>query len=128
MWTSSNNSVAAVANGDITGVSVGEATITAVYASKSVSIPVKVISSSTLKSLSSISSTSVVRGKSLYLVSFGVYSDDTREDLTASCKWSTSDASVVTVTKGKITGIAAGTAVITAKSGSQSVKITVTVI
>lgn len=127
IWSSSDTSVVTVEDGTIKGISVGEATITAVYASKSVSIPVEVVASATLKGLYSISSISVGRGKSLYLVCFGVYSEGTREDVTKNCQWSTSNASVVTVNKGKITGVAAGTAVITAKSGSQSVKITVTV-
>lgn len=57
----------------------------------------------------------------------GTYSDNTTADLTASVQWSTTDANIVTVSAGVITGVAPGTATIRATSGSTTGQAVVTV-
>ncbi len=75
---------------------------------------------------------SVAPGMTRQLTATGVYTDNTRKDLTASVNWISSDPSVVSVantadSKGLATAVAAGSANIRANSGLISCSITVTV-
>ncbi len=125
-WSSANSAVATVAKGKITGKSVGTTTVTAVYGSYSTTITVTVIPSLSVTELSAISALNVNVGKSITVAVTAAYSDDSTAVL-KSCKWATSNSAVATVAKGKITGVAPGTATITASSGGASASIQVTV-
>ena len=64
----------------------------------------------------------------LQLIATGTYSDNSTGDFTHSATWSSSDTTKATVSSsGLVTGIAAGTATITATSGDKSGSTTVTV-
>ena len=111
-WESSNTSVATVdANGEVTAVSAGTATITATADGKSATCTVTVTAD-----------TVPVTGVSLNKTSTSLYVGDT-ETLTATVQpgnasnqtvtWSTSDASVATVENGVVRATGRGTATIT---------------
>lgn len=125
-WSSSNASVASVANGVVTAVAEGEATITAkadgMEATCIVSVKKKVIAVSSI----SLNKTSLElkRGQSETLVATVAPVDATDKTVT----WSTSDATVVSVDQaGKVIAIKTGNATITAKAGEKTATCSVTV-
>ncbi|MBW7455241.1 Ig-like domain-containing protein [Paenibacillus sepulcri] len=124
-WSSSNEKVATVLNGSVTGISSGSATVTATLGKKTVTIDVNVelvnriaVNKSKLSLLLTGSETVVLTA---------TYPDGTTKDVTADAKWSSSDDQVADALKGVITGYAAGTAVITASYGTKTTSITVDV-
>ena len=117
-WSSSNNSVATVQGGTVTGVAEGTATITATAGGKSATCQVTVT-----KTVIPVSSIEVDKGN---LVVYEGRSEqlsatvkpDNATDKTI--KWSSSDETVATVDKnGVVTGIKDGYATITAESGGK---------
>lgn len=133
-WTTSNaSSVTVDQNGKIKGIAAGTATITATAGGKSGSCAVTVTSSSNpgpsdvaVSSVSVTPSTKSISVNETFTLSASVSPDNaTNKTVT----WSTSNASYVTVeqTTGKIKGIAAGTATITATAGGKSGSCAVTV-
>jgi len=56
----------------------------------------------------------VVEGATVDLTATGTYDDESTEDLTADATWTSSDDEVATVEEGIVTGVAEGTAQITA--------------
>ena len=125
-WSSSNASVASVANGVVTAVAEGEATITAkadgMEATCIVSVKKKVIAVSSI----SLNKTSLElkRGQSETLVATVEPNNATDKTVT----WSTSDASIVSVDQeGKVMAIKTGNATITAKAGEKTATCSVTV-
>ena len=115
-WASSNASVASVNSGTVTAIKEGAATITASAGGKSSTCSVKV-------STKVVSVTSVTLDKTSLSMKVGE-----TETITAtvnpsnatdkSVVWGSSDASIATVSDGKVTAKKSGTATITAKSGS----------
>ena len=83
----------------------------------------------TLQSITiSPGSPSVVKGQTVQLSATGVNTDGSNANHLPNLTWSSSDATVATInTNGLVTGIAAGTATITATSGTVSGTATVTV-
>lgn len=128
-WSSSDQSVVKVdASGKITAVSKGTATITATASGQTATTKVTVTEPSVpLKGISlNKTSTSLKKGgRDTLSVSYNP--DNTTES--KSVTWSSSDSKIATVSDGKITAIAPGTAVITAKVGNHTAtcKVTVTV-
>ena len=111
-WSTSNPAVATVADGVVTPVGVGECTITATAGAKSdvcnVTVNPKAVTGITLdKSTLEIS----VNGSSV-LTAIVTPDDATNKTVI----WSSSDETVATVTNGIVSGVSAGTAVITAKT------------
>ena len=71
---------------------------------------------------------SVVAGSTLQMTATGSYDDGSTKNITGTATWTTSDASVATVSSaGLLTGVAAGTATITASSGAISGTTTATI-
>jgi len=71
---------------------------------------------------------SVVAGSTLQLTATGTYDDGSSKNVSGTASWSTSDATIATVnTAGLLTGIAQGTATITASSGAISGTTTATI-
>jgi hypothetical protein len=62
----------------------------------------------------------VTVGGNVSLKATGMYSDQSTKDLTSSATWSVDQSSIATVSAGTVTGVAAGVATITAKSGTVS--------
>lgn len=129
-WTSSNSSIASVSGGTVTGVAAGPATITATAGGKSANVTVTVEAkeetpviksveisggASTVKAGESTTFTATVKGEG---------------EVSQTVTWSSSNDSIATVSGGKVTGVAAGSATITATAidgkTSASVEITVT--
>lgn len=124
-WSTSDASVATVANGVVTALAPGTATITAKAGDKEatcvVTVEKKVIAVSGI-ALDQTAAT-LTEGETLTLKA--TVSPDDATDKTVT--WSTSDASVATVADGVVTAVAAGTATITAKAGEHSATCVVTV-
>jgi uncharacterized protein YjdB len=71
---------------------------------------------------------SVVAGSTLQLTATGSYDDGSSKNISGTASWSTSDATIATVnTAGLLTGVAQGTATITASSGAVSGTTTATI-
>jgi uncharacterized protein YjdB len=71
---------------------------------------------------------SVIAGSTLQLTATGSYDDGSSKNITGTASWSSSDASIATVsTAGLLTGVATGTATITASSAAISGNTNVTV-
>ncbi|MBW3095442.1 Ig-like domain-containing protein, partial [Bifidobacterium sp. 64T4] len=130
-WKSSNTAVATVANGKVTGVKAGTATITATAGGKSASVTVTVTSDDVVVPVTSVTISgatsgklSVKKGASAQLTATVGPSNATYKTVT----WTSSNTAVATVDRtGKVTGVKAGTATITAKAGSKTATVTVTV-
>lgn len=133
-WTSSDNTVATVKDGVVTGVKAGEATITASAGGKNatVKVTVKVAATSggetTTIAVTEVKITSTVKevtaGEIITLTAEVSPADATDKTVT----WTSSNESVATVdSTGKVTGVAAGTATITAKAGEKTAAVDVTV-
>jgi subtilisin family serine protease len=119
-WFSSNSSVATINSGLALGVSPGNTDITAVYSDLSSNVATLTVTEPTPVTLESITVTPataqiIVGGKQQYTAT-GTYSDDTTEDITAEVLWASSASSIATIDSfGLATGIAEGTAAITAE-------------
>ena len=126
-WSSSKTSVATVdANGKVTAVAEGTATITAKAGDKTATCSVTVkknviaVESVTLD----ITSTILNTGETLTLTA--TVKPDNATDKTVT--WSSSNSSVATVdANGKVTAVAQGTAIVTAKAGDKTATCTVIV-
>ncbi|WP_438435069.1 Ig-like domain-containing protein [Gorillibacterium sp. sgz500922] len=124
-WSSSDDDVATVVNGVVTGVGSGSATITAKLGSQTTSIPVYV---ELVKRLDlSESSLSLLLKEKNTLELIATYPDGTTRNVAADADWTTSDSTVADVIRGTVTGYKAGTATLTAAYGGKSTTIAVNV-
>lgn len=131
-WRSSDTSVATVdASGTVRAVKAGTATITATAGGKSATVKVTVASNYVAVSSVAVSGTGVSGGKASINVGAGLNLTATVSPSNATDRavsWSTSDASVATVSNGSVRGLKAGTATITATAGGKSASVRVTVV
>lgn len=124
-WSTSDESVADVLKGVITGYKQGSAVITAKYGTKTATVQVAVDQTSKL----------TVDNQSLFLKPdearqlklTAVYPDGSAKDVTSTAIWSSSDSGVAYVYKGKVYGYTAGTAAITGTYGDKTVQVDVDV-
>ena len=124
-WTSSNTAIATVKDGKVKGIKAGTATITAQAGDKKATCKVVVTKSV-------IEVTSITLDKTTLSLTVGA-----EETLTATVKpdnatdktvtWTSSNTAIATVKDGKVKGVKAGTATITAKAGSKTATCKVTV-
>ena len=130
-WNALSTSYATVsASGLVSGVSAGTSTITATVGSTTGSA----IATVTLAQLTSIvitpATASIATGQTQAFTASGIFSDGSTTDITNSVTWNSSARSFATIdATGTATGVSAGTAVITASSGtvtSSPVTLTVT--
>lgn len=122
-WFSDDEGVAFVTKGTIRALGKGEATITGTYGDKTITIPVRV---DTTQSLKADSAKLDLKLKSTKQVALTVtYADGTTEDVTQQAEWSSDNSDVASVYKGLVTAIASGQAVITAQYGDKSITIPV---
>lgn len=126
-WNSNNTSVATVdANGKVTGISAGTATITATTANnKSATCMVTVQAVSVTSVTLNKTSLSLQIGGSETLTATVAPANATNMNIT----WESNNTAVATVNNGKVTGVAAGTATITVTTvdGNKTATCTVTV-
>lgn len=122
-WSSSDTDIAIVADGMVTAVAVGSAIVTAqsgnVKAECTVTVnPIEVTSVELSRT-----SVELLPGESVELTA-AVYPENATDKTVI---WSSSNTEVATVVEGKITAVAAGSAVITAQAGNVKAECSVTV-
>ena len=111
-WTSSNEKVAKVSNGEVTAISKGSATITAKIGKMSAKCKVTVSDTVAVRTITlSDQSVRIAEGKTFQLEAEVLPENATNKKIS----WTSSDETVATVDQsGLVTGIVAGTAIITA--------------
>ena len=132
-WSTSNETIATVSDGVVTGVKAGEVTITAKAGDKSATCTVTVTAKqSTEDPEDPIAVEGITLDKTTATVEEGatvtLTATVTPENATdKTVMWSTSDEAIATVSGGVVTGVKAGEVTITAKAGDKSATCTVTV-
>lgn len=131
-WTSSNTSVATVSEGKITAVGKGTATITATFKGTKGSMTVTVSGNTTYDYTLTPTTMTLVAGRSSKMtIVKRTFTDGTQtngQDVSSTFTWTSSNTSIASVNaSGVITGVAPGTATITAKGDGYTLKGTVTV-
>lgn len=131
-WTSSDESVATVSDGVVTGVSKGTVSITATYNGYKATRTITVKDVNSYKLTLTPENINVVKGRTgkmtALLATFLNGTQINGSEVSSKCIWTSSDTSVATVNDiGLVTGISLGTAVITAEYEGLSVRGTVTV-
>lgn len=129
-WQSSNSAVATVTGGLVTAVTTGPVTIKATDSATNVSGTFQLtVTPPTLQSIAvTAASSSIYTGQTLQLTATGTLSDSSTTVLTSTATWNSLSPAVATVSAGLVTGVAPGTAGITASSGGiTSAPFTVTV-
>jgi DNA-binding beta-propeller fold protein YncE len=122
-WTSSPVSIATIgSSGLATGVSPGSATITATLGTVTSTSALLTVTGATLQSISvTPASASIVAGQTQQYTATSKYSDGSMQILTTGVVWASSPNSVATINaSGLATGVAPGTANITASDGALS--------
>ncbi len=122
-WASSDESVAKVANGKVTAVKSGKATITVTCGGKTAECAVTVTVPASSVTLDKTSLTLAV-GETAELAATVKPDDATDKNVT----WTSSDESVAKVANGKVTAVKAGKATVTAQCGGKTAKCIVTVV
>jgi uncharacterized protein YjdB len=120
VWTSDKPEVADALKGTITGYSVGKATLTATYGTKSTTITVDVDSTQKLE-LDKQSILLKKNGTGTLKLNATYPTSTTPTDISDRAEWTSSDESIVSVIKGKLIGNAIGEATISAKYGDKTV-------
>ncbi len=125
LWSSSNDGVATIEKGLVTGISQGEVTITAAAGDKSATCKITVEKKVVPVSSISLNTTtgSLTIGETIQLTATVLPSDATDNTVT----WTSSNTDVATVDNGLVTAISAGETTITATAGECSASCMVTV-
>jgi uncharacterized protein YjdB len=123
IWSSSNVKAVTVEKGVVKAIASGEATITAQLDNKTVTIPVKVDMASELKA--NVVSLIFDLNETRLIKITAIDDNDVEVLVTEDAEWKTSNASIVTVTKGLVTPVARGKATISATYGGKSVTVPV---
>ncbi len=125
LWESSDDTIATVEDGVVTGVKAGKATITAEAGSKKATCMV------TVTEEPPVEVTGITLDRTTGSISVGETLTLTATiepaNATDAVLWESSDDTIATVEDGVVTGVKAGTAIITAEAGSKKATCTVTV-
>jgi len=111
-------SVATVSGGDVTGVVVGTASLTAGYHGHQASAAIDVIAAippPTVTGIAIEGPSTLAQGTTIALSATASLSDMSTSDVTGDVSWSSSDATILTVTGGVVTPVKAGTATVKAE-------------
>lgn len=127
VWSSSNEDIAKVdQTGKVTAVAVGTADITATAGEKTATCKVTVTAKTIAITEVILDKTATVEEGATVQLTATVKPDDATEDKTVT--WKSSDETIATVdSTGKVTGVKAGKATITATAGEKSAECAVTV-
>ncbi|WP_421252410.1 Ig-like domain-containing protein [Aeromonas sp. 600724] len=130
-WDVDNTAIATVApDGLLTGASEGTATVTATKDGQTSTATANVIAAIITELRITPETADIPVGQTAQMQAFAVYSDLTTADVTDVATWSRSEPSVVTVTKGLVTGVRAGSSTVNAIydgiSSKQPAQVTVT--
>ena len=123
-WSTSDASVATVDNGVVTAKKVGTATITAKAGDKSATCAVTVVATPVTSVTLDRTNAQLKAGETVTLTATVKPDDATDKTVT----WTTSDASVATVSNGVVTAKKVGTATITARAGNKEATCAITVV
>lgn len=130
-WNSANLNIATVntTNGRASAVAKGSTTISASYFGTITGTVGLTVTSAVIESILEIKplNPSIPQGTTQQFSAIGTFSDNTQGDITSSVTWSSSNTSVATINDGLATGVAPGSATISASSGSSSKETTLTV-
>ncbi len=128
-WDSWEKSVATVdTKGLATSVASGSTMITATLGDISGSTSLAVTSATLVSVEVTPTNPSIDRGTTQQFKATGVFSDNTKQDLTGAATWKSATTSVATINSaGQATGVATGTSAITASFGGKSDTTTLTV-
>jgi len=133
-WKTSMSSIATVSGGTVTGVSAGQAVVTATYRSYSKSCTVTVTEKPVTYTYAlqvKLADSSIDVGKTTTATAtFITYADGVQsssKDVTSSATWSSGTSAVASVSGGTVTGKASGTSVIKATYNGYTGSATVTV-
>lgn len=124
-WTSSDDSVVEVDDGVIVAQAVGQATITAAYGNKTVTITVD--SGVARKLEANKSDLQLRRNATENLTLTATYADGSTENVTSKADWFSDNESVAYVSKGTVRTYTKGEAEITAQYGDKTITIPVRV-
>ena len=127
-WSSSDAGTCSVgATGLVTGVAPGTCTVSATFQGVigTAQITVSALTVTALR-LAPAAAT-VPKGASLQLTATATLSDGSAQDATQSAAYTSSDATLASVSAGRVQGVGVGTATITASLGGQSASTAVTV-
>ncbi|MDP2543540.1 Ig-like domain-containing protein [Photobacterium damselae subsp. piscicida] len=139
-WNISDNNIAAISDGNITALNLGKATVTATNGSIISNTTSLTVSSAVLKSIRirsdfpDATSIFVVKGQKVLFNAEGIYSDNSKKDITSQVNWISSDPSIAVaeratvhnVVYGQVTGVGIGQAQLMATSNNiESNKITI---
>ncbi|HEX4487104.1 MAG TPA: Ig-like domain-containing protein [Terriglobales bacterium] len=127
-WTNSNGGILSVLGGIITPISVGTSGVTATVGGQNASTNVTV-TAATLGSIAiTPSSLNLPVGLSAPLTAIGSFSNSSTQDVTPTVHWTSSPASVATVSNsGVVQGASPGSSIITATLGTVSQTLNMTV-
>ncbi|MEI7027431.1 Ig-like domain-containing protein [Paenibacillus sp. y28] len=124
-WTSSNNDIVSVVKGKLIANAIGEATVTAQYGDKTVTVKVDVDVPRRLDASSDVLYMQTAQSSQITLTA--TYADNSEADVTADAEWSVNNTDIAFVNKGKVTAYKAGEALVTAKYGDKTVTIKISV-
>jgi uncharacterized protein YjdB len=127
-WQSSDSSVATISTaGVVLAISAGSTSVTASLQGVSETIQVTVLPNLVSLSINDVSS-NLKASDTFQLIVTGIYSDASTQNLTASTTWSVTDTSVLRITSaGLVTGLSAGTTMVTAAYAGLAVERNITV-
>ncbi|CAM3546345.1 Ig-like domain-containing protein [Marinicrinis lubricantis] len=124
-WSTDNEDIAYVKNGNIFGVSNGTVTVTAEYSNKTVKVEVDVAVPRYLDM--SESKLTLKSGEFRSIKLTATYADGSKEDVTNKAKWSSDDEEIVYADSGKITAYSTGEALVKASYNEKTVSLKVSV-
>ena len=130
--TSGDATIAQITGRTVAGLKAGATTVKATYGGLSASASVTV-TASPLQSISIDGVVPVPVGGSILITATGVFADGTKQDVTATATWSSSDTTHVTLAfdsasgKEKVTGVLAGTLSVSATLSGITGKVAITV-
>lgn len=126
-WTSASPAVATVADGFVSSVSTGFASISASLGGVSASTLVQVLAPQIISVTLSPTTVSVARGNTVTLDAVAIYTNGTSANVNAIGTWSSNSPSRATVNAGIVTGASQGTATITVSVNGMTASAVVTV-
>jgi RHS repeat-associated protein len=125
-WTSSNDAIAAVVSGAVTGNAPG--TVTIIATTNGVTATATITINRVLTAIAvDPAALTLAHQATGQLTATATYSDGTTSDVTSSAAWSSSDDAIAQVTNGTVTATAPGSATIAATLETFSATATVTV-
>ncbi|MFC7748631.1 Ig domain-containing protein [Paenibacillus thermoaerophilus] len=123
VWTVSNEEIAEVDKGLVTGLAYGKASVTAKYGTRSATVTAEIGS---VKKLTASPSLLILQnGESKQIELTAESSSGDKTVVTNDAEWSTSNAKIADVADGLVTARGNGTATITAKYGGKTATVTV---